>query len=163
MYLWQQPRWPEFNWDARTQAGALADAHKEQGRLLGRMEALGFESRNDTCRLGMDIDGLTTRGPCRWSPYLPSSSFPDCSPRRKTWPPNLPATRVCACSFLIFLPPGTATHSPLVPGVAGNDHGHKKRGSLAAAASTNPKLPSSFPLDAAEIQLTVKGAELLVA
>jgi hypothetical protein len=62
MYLWQQPRWPEFNWDARTQAGALADAHKEQGRLLGRMEALGFESRNDTCRLGMDIDGLTTRG-----------------------------------------------------------------------------------------------------
>jgi len=47
MYSWQQPRWPDVSWDARTLAGPLADAHKEQGRLLGRMGALGFESRSD--------------------------------------------------------------------------------------------------------------------
>jgi Fic family protein len=53
MYIWQQPRWPEFGWDARSLAGPLADAHKEQGRLLGRMEALGFESRSDARLLAL--------------------------------------------------------------------------------------------------------------
>lgn len=53
MYIWQQLRWPEFSWDARTLAGPLSDAHKEQGRLLGRMDALGFESRNDARLLAL--------------------------------------------------------------------------------------------------------------
>jgi Fic family protein len=53
MYIWQQARWPEFNWDARTLAGPLADTHKEQGRLLGRMEALGFVSRSDARLLAL--------------------------------------------------------------------------------------------------------------
>jgi Fic family protein len=53
MYIWQQARWPEFSWDVRTLASPLADTHKEQGRLLGRMEALGFESRSDARLLAL--------------------------------------------------------------------------------------------------------------
>lgn len=47
MYIWQQKIWPNFTWDERTLATLLAKVSKEQGRLLGRMEALGFELRKE--------------------------------------------------------------------------------------------------------------------
>jgi len=42
MYIWEQPDWPRFHWDQERLAIVLAKARYEQGRLLGRMEALGF-------------------------------------------------------------------------------------------------------------------------
>jgi Fic family protein len=35
--------WPEFSWDAEALDLALAEVRNKQGRLLGRMEALGFD------------------------------------------------------------------------------------------------------------------------
>src|SRR5262245_66381272 len=44
-YIWQQKGWPEMFWNSEALAVALAQASREQGRLLGRMESLGFELR----------------------------------------------------------------------------------------------------------------------
>ena len=45
MYLWELPDWPRFRWDAEAFSQPLAAVHVKQGRLLGRMERLGFELR----------------------------------------------------------------------------------------------------------------------
>lgn len=47
MYLWEQAQWPDFSWDGERLAKHLALAHREKGRLLGRMEALGFGFREE--------------------------------------------------------------------------------------------------------------------
>lgn len=44
-YIHGQPGWPGFTWDADTLASALAAVRHKQGRLLGRMESLGFDLR----------------------------------------------------------------------------------------------------------------------
>ena len=41
-YIWQLPGWPKFIWSHERIAMPLAEARHRQGRLLGRMEALGF-------------------------------------------------------------------------------------------------------------------------
>src|ERR1700733_3329542 len=41
-YLHELPDWPKFRWDQERLAGRLADVRHRQGRLVGRMEALGF-------------------------------------------------------------------------------------------------------------------------
>ena len=45
VYIHQRPNWPEFTWDGHGLAAALAAVRHQQGRLLGRMEALGFDLR----------------------------------------------------------------------------------------------------------------------
>lgn len=47
MYIWEHPDWPAFTWDETRLALPLAQASREQGRLLGRLEALGFELRGE--------------------------------------------------------------------------------------------------------------------
>jgi len=47
MYLWEKPEWPALTWDDKRLAQPLARASREQGRLLGKMEALGFELRGE--------------------------------------------------------------------------------------------------------------------
>src|SRR5258706_2460250 len=42
-YIYESSAWPRFGWRQETLAGQLADARHRQGRLLGRMEALGFK------------------------------------------------------------------------------------------------------------------------
>lgn len=42
-FIHQHPDWPAFRWDDRKLLGRLAELRHRQGRLLGRMEALGFE------------------------------------------------------------------------------------------------------------------------
>lgn len=44
-YIHEIRAWPGFHWDAATLAGPLADVRHRQGRLVGRMEALGFRLR----------------------------------------------------------------------------------------------------------------------
>ena len=43
MYIWELESWPNFSWDREALGTVLADARHEQGRLLGRMESLGFQ------------------------------------------------------------------------------------------------------------------------
>ena len=43
MYLWKKSDWPAFTWDEASVAKLVAQVSREQGRLLGRMESLGFE------------------------------------------------------------------------------------------------------------------------
>ena len=45
MYIWELPDWPRFRWNTERLVPVLADAHLKQGRLLGRMERLGFALR----------------------------------------------------------------------------------------------------------------------
>ncbi len=44
-YIHQRPTWPDFTWDATVITATLASVRHKQGRLLGRMEALGFDLR----------------------------------------------------------------------------------------------------------------------
>lgn len=41
-YIHQLPDWPKFRWDQETLGPVLADIRHRQGRLLGRLESLGF-------------------------------------------------------------------------------------------------------------------------
>lgn len=47
MYIWEKQNWPDFTWDETSLSRLLAHVSKEQGRLLGKMEALGFDLRNE--------------------------------------------------------------------------------------------------------------------
>src|SRR5687768_15712402 len=44
-YIHQLREWPDLHWDSETLAEPLAAVRHKQGRLLGRMEALGFDLR----------------------------------------------------------------------------------------------------------------------
>ncbi len=46
-YIYQQPGWPKFTWDQEAIAGQLAAVRHRQGRLIGRMQALGFPLREE--------------------------------------------------------------------------------------------------------------------
>ncbi len=45
MYIYEHDGWPHFEWDQAGLASLLADVRHRQGRLLGRMEAIGFKLR----------------------------------------------------------------------------------------------------------------------
>lgn len=47
MFIWQRPEWPRFHQDTTRLAELLADTRHAQGRLFGRMDALGFEMRSE--------------------------------------------------------------------------------------------------------------------
>ena len=47
MWLHEHPNWTDFRWDNTRLAVKLADIRHRQGRLLGRMEGLGFNLRQE--------------------------------------------------------------------------------------------------------------------
>ena len=47
MWIHEHQDWPNLTWDAAALASKLADIRHRQGRLLGRMEALGFELKRE--------------------------------------------------------------------------------------------------------------------
>ena len=47
IYIHEQPDWPRLHWRRETLVDALADVRHRQGRLLGRMETLGFDLRRE--------------------------------------------------------------------------------------------------------------------
>ena len=47
MWIHQHENWPNFTWDAEKLASKLANIRHRQGRLLGRMEGLGFELKRE--------------------------------------------------------------------------------------------------------------------
>lgn len=47
MWIHEHQNWPNFTWDAESLVSKLADIRHRQGRLLGRMEGLGFELKRE--------------------------------------------------------------------------------------------------------------------
>ena len=47
MCIWELPNWPNLHWDETALAEPMASVRHEQGRLLGRMEGLGFGLREE--------------------------------------------------------------------------------------------------------------------
>jgi Fic family protein len=90
IYIHERTRWPDFRWDHERISARLLDVRHRQGRLIGRMEGLGFQLRAEAVlnslteevlksseiegetldrnqvrssiarRLGLDIGGLTS-------------------------------------------------------------------------------------------------------
>lgn len=48
-WIHEQPDWPNFTWDEAALAVRLAEIRYRQGRLLGRMDALGFHLKREAC------------------------------------------------------------------------------------------------------------------
>jgi uncharacterized protein DUF4172 len=47
MYIRELPAWPRFHWNTERLANLLASLRHRQGRLMGRMEALGYNLRQE--------------------------------------------------------------------------------------------------------------------
>ena len=47
MYIREQPEWPLLHWKPEALADLLADVRYRQGRLVGRMESLGFDLQRE--------------------------------------------------------------------------------------------------------------------
>src|SRR3990172_8194187 len=57
-YIHQLPDWPEFHWDQEAVAARLAEIRHRQGRLLGRMEGLGFALQKEAELETLTLDVL---------------------------------------------------------------------------------------------------------
>jgi len=57
-YIHQLPNWPEFHWNQENLAAPLAAVRHRQGRLIGRMEALGFPQQNEAVLKTLTLDVL---------------------------------------------------------------------------------------------------------
>ena len=55
-YIYQNKEWPDFTWNDQIIINLLGDVRNLQGRLLGRMESLGFEYRNEAVLNTMTLD-----------------------------------------------------------------------------------------------------------
>lgn len=47
LYIWQQKEWPEFTWDDAKLSYKLGRVRSLQGKLVGKMSALGFDLKNN--------------------------------------------------------------------------------------------------------------------
>ena len=52
IYIHKRREWPRFRWDRIVLSEKLAGVRHRQGRLMGRMEALGFPLRSKTFSRG---------------------------------------------------------------------------------------------------------------
>lgn len=60
LYIHQLPTWPAFRWDDKTLSPRLADVRHRQGRLLGRLDGLGFSLRSEALLNTLTLDVLKT-------------------------------------------------------------------------------------------------------
>ncbi|HEY3856759.1 MAG TPA: Fic family protein [Verrucomicrobiae bacterium] len=60
MYIHERRDWPEFRWDEGMLAPLLVEARHLQGRLQGRMEALGFQLREEATLQTLTQDVVKT-------------------------------------------------------------------------------------------------------
>jgi len=58
VYIYQLPGWPGFTWDQEKLAKRLAEVRHRQGRLLGRMEGLGFSLQKEATLQTLTLDVL---------------------------------------------------------------------------------------------------------
>ena len=57
-YIHQLPDWPKFHWSQEILAEPLAAVRLRQGRLIGRMESLGFPQRDEAILQALTLDVL---------------------------------------------------------------------------------------------------------
>lgn len=57
-YIHELPDWPKLCWDPKVLAEPLAAVRHRQGRLIGRMEGLGFDLRSEAALQVMTEDVL---------------------------------------------------------------------------------------------------------
>jgi Fic family protein len=57
-FIHQQDNWPNFTWKNDVIVNLLSEARNLQGRLIGRMESLGFELRNEALLDTLTLDVL---------------------------------------------------------------------------------------------------------
>jgi Fic family protein len=60
MYIYQKKDWPHFRWNASTISELLGAVRHQQGRLVGRMESLGFSLREEAVLKTLTLDVLKT-------------------------------------------------------------------------------------------------------
>jgi Fic family protein len=60
MYIYERKDWPGFTWDAKQLTKPLAAIRHRQGRLVGSMEALGFNLRQEAVLQTLTADVLKT-------------------------------------------------------------------------------------------------------
>ena len=61
VYSHQLPDWPRYRWDREKLAEPLAAVSRQQGRLIGHMEALGFQLRQEAVLQTLTADVIKTR------------------------------------------------------------------------------------------------------
>lgn len=57
-FIHQKDNWPEFTWNSNTFLDLLSEARNLQGRLIGKMETLGFDLRNEALLDTLTLDVL---------------------------------------------------------------------------------------------------------
>ena len=57
-YIHQKDNWPNFTWKSDELVNLLSEARNLQGRLIGRMESLGFDLRNEALLDTLTLDVL---------------------------------------------------------------------------------------------------------
>jgi Uncharacterized conserved protein len=57
-YIYDLPDWPKFRWNREVLSQRLATLHFKQGRLIGRMETLGFSLRAEAVLRTLTLDVL---------------------------------------------------------------------------------------------------------
>src|SRR5512135_2436748 len=60
MYIHELHDWPRFDWNRKRLAEPLAAVRHRQGRLIGHMEALGFDLRQEAVLQTLTADVLKT-------------------------------------------------------------------------------------------------------
>lgn len=58
VYIYQLPNWPRFTWQQHQMAALLAEVRHRQGRLLGKMESLGFNLQAEASLQTLTLDVL---------------------------------------------------------------------------------------------------------
>ena len=59
MYIHELKKWPQFYWNQAQLAELLAGIRHQQGRLIGRMEGIGFDLRQQANLATLTSDELT--------------------------------------------------------------------------------------------------------
>ena len=59
-YVWQRADWPQWRYDAAALAPALAQVHRAQGHLAGRMAELGLAQRDQAALQALTQEVITT-------------------------------------------------------------------------------------------------------
>ncbi len=57
-YIHQHKDWPSFHWDAEKLAASLGTVRSNQGKLMGKMESLGFSLRADAVLANLTMEVL---------------------------------------------------------------------------------------------------------
>lgn len=56
VFIYQKDNWPDFTWKAESIVSLLSEARNLQGRLMGKMELLGFDLRNEALLDNLTLD-----------------------------------------------------------------------------------------------------------